>query len=281
MASGAAAILRQTGPHRLAAGLIVGMALAWRASHPSILLRPGAFGDEATTAWSGLAAALLLVVAAVGFRLRPADRVRARALRIAALAAGAAAAVATLVVLVAGGSWSGAALAVAFLAVELARRESPRDLAQRVPFEAFALVGEGALAPLVGYAALAGDPGPIAMLVLTVPNALALALAASLAEPAGEEPAASLRPLLPELLHAVFALAATSGAIVVVLAGAAVSLRPELALLAAPVASMAMVFGWLALLDPRPERRQRRVEYLVTVASIALAVGVAFVLVFA
>ncbi|MFW5743200.1 MAG: hypothetical protein ACOC2D_07975 [Spirochaetota bacterium] len=281
MALRAGAIVRQTGPHRLAAGLIIGMALAWRASHPSIPVRSGALGAGAATAWSGLFAVLLLVLAAVGFRLRPADPAWARTLRIVASAAGAAAAIAALVLLVAGGSWPGAALSVAFLAVELARQASPRDLARRVPFEAFALAGEGALVPLVGYAAVAGEVGPMAMLVLTVPNALALALAASLAGPAVAEPGTSLWSLFPAPLHAVLALAATSGSIVVVLAGAAVSLRPELALLAVPVASMALVFGWLALLDPRPERRRRRVEHLVTVASIALAFGVAFVLVFA
>lgn len=282
MASRAPAILRQTGPHRIVAGLIVGMALAWRAGHPSIPLRAGAFADETVTAWVGLVAALLLVIAAFGFRLRPTDARRPKTVRIVSRIAGAAAALIAIVVLAVRGSWSGAALAAGFVAVEVVAHGVPVEGVRRVPFEAFALVGEGAIAPLVGYAALAGDPGPPAVLLLTVPNALALALAASLADPTGGRSAQpSLRAVLPGLLHAVLALVASGGALAVVVAGEGLDLRPELALLAVPVAAMAVVFGWLALLDPRPERRERRVGLLVTIAALALAAGVAFVLVVA
>ena len=87
--------------------------------------------------------------------------------------------------------------------------------------------------------------------------------------------------MLPGLLHATLALAAATAAVVAVIAGVAVGMRPELALLAVPVAAIAVVFGWLALLDPRAERREQRVGRLVTIAGLALAAGVSFVLVFA
>lgn len=283
MASRAAAILRQTGPHRVAAGLIVGMALAWRAGHPSVPIRPGAFGDGAANAWAGCAVALLVIAATFAFRLhRAADPASPRALRVVLLVAGASAAAGAFSLFVVAGSGWGAALAVVLAAIEVAAHVLRWDPVRTVPFEAFAVVGEGALAPLAGYAALAGDPGLAALLVLTVPNALALALAATLAEPAGiESPRRSLRAVLPGLLHAALALAAATGAVAVVIAGMGISLRPELALLAVPVAAMAVVFGWLALLDPRPERRERRAGQLVTVAGLALALGVAVVLSFA
>lgn len=282
MASRTAATLRRTGPHRVAAGLVVGVALAWRAGHPSIPMRSGAFADETGTAWAAFAIVLLLILAAAGLRLHPSDAQRPGALRIAARATAAAAAAAALVLLVVAGSWFGAALATAFLAIEIFAYAAPWQPARRVPFEVYALVGEGALAPLIGYAALAGQPAQAAVLAMTVPNALALALAASLGDPHSvARPADSLRPVLPGLLHATLALAASTAAAVTVIFGVAVAARPELALLAVPVAAMAVVFGWLALLDPRAERREQRVGRLVTIAGLVLAAGVAFVLVFA
>lgn len=282
MASRTAATLHRTGPHRLAAGLVVGLALAWRAGHPSIPMRSGAFAEETGTAWAALAIVLLLILAAAGLRLHPLDPRRSRALRIAARATAAAAAAPALVLFLAAGNWSGAALATAFIAIEILAYAAPWQPARRVPFEVYALVGEGALAPLIGYAALAGHPAQAAVLAMTVPNALALAFAASLGgSDSTAPPAGSLRPVLPGLLHAALALAASTAAVATVIAGVAVDARPELALLAVPVAAIAVVFGWLALLDPRAERRERRVARLVTIAGLALAVGLAFVLVFA
>lgn len=282
MASRTAATLRRTGPHRVAAGLVVGLALAWRAGHPSIPMRSGAFADETGTAWAAFAIVLLLILAAAGLRLHPSDPQRPRAFRIVARAMAAAAAAAALVLLVVAGSWFGAALATAFLAIEILAYAAPWQPARRVPFEAYALVGEGMLAPLIGYAALARQPAQAAVLAMTVPNALALALAASLGgADSASRPADSLRTVLSGPLHAALALAASTAAAATVIFGVAVDARPELALLAVPVAAMAVVFGWLALLDPRAERREQRVGRLVTIAGLALAVGVGFVLVFA
>ncbi len=212
---------------------------------------------------------------------------RALALGVGVLAGGGA-----IAAVAAEGSWPAAAVLAGLFVHESVFFLPPVSAARRFPVEAGLVVSEGVLLPAFGYAAVAyGWPAASAWTVVApwaIPWSLVavtgLAAAGSVCAAFAQAPVAdscglpAMRVVLPPMLVAIVALGAVSGAIALVLAGHGPLLEPELALLATPVAVMPAFFGWLALADPRPEWRYRRIEYLVTSAALALYAGMAVVM---
>lgn len=210
----------------------------------------------------------------------PGDATRSVLVQSVLMAVAGSAAGAAVVILIVGGGWGALVVFLLAIAVEWLFFLPPLALRRSVPREIAALAAEGLLAPALGYASLQPGPGvPWGLLGFTLLVGIGLAVADYLPEtgPSGSGP--TLRDIAPPLAVAGGALVAQSAAIAIVLAGGGPLLRPELALLAVPVAVLATVFGWLALADPLPEARDLKVRRLVVSGGVSLVLGVVLVLV--
>jgi hypothetical protein len=187
-----------------------------------------------------------------------------------------------LVLLVSTGNVVGSAAFAVLLANEWLFLLPPVSLAERVAAEPGAIVTEGLLAPLLGISATGFlRDVPWSFLIVMLLLAGGLGSVAFVREPVRSHSSVrSLAGSVSPLLSAIVSLLLVTAAIAMVLAGAGPRLRPERALLATPVAIMAVVFGWLALADPRPESRYLRVERLLTTGGLALHAGLVLVLMF-
>ena len=269
-------------PHRIAGAAVIGMAFA---AHR--------FAAPLPETGRLVALLVLLVVALAAIRVwTPLGGGFSRVKRIMTLCVALVAGGGAVAGLAASGSWAAAAILASVFVSESVFFLPPLSAAKRLPVEAGLVVSEGVLLPAFGYAAVASGwttasawtmvapwTVPWSIVAVTVLAAAGSTCAAFVQEPMADSlglPA--LRSVLPPIIVAIGALLAVSSAIALVLAGRGPHLEPELALLATPVAIMPAFFGWLALADPRPEWRYRRVEYLVTATMFALYGGLSVVM---
>ena len=260
-------LVRFIAPHRFVPPYVAALACAV------------AWGDARGVPVALLVLALCWVTLAAVRLWERGSTVRSPLFQSVVMAVAGSAAGATVVILIVAGAWVALTVFIATVAVEWLFLLPPFALGRFVPRELPAAVTEGLLAPALGYAAMQAAGVPWGLFALTLLVGVALVAADYLPEESAPPAVPTLRDLVPPLVVAIGALTVQSGAVALVLAGGGVGLRPELALLAVPVAVLATVFGWLALADPRPETREWKVRRLVVSGGMALVVGVVLVLV--
>lgn len=258
-------LLRISGPHRIVLAFAVASGYAFHLS--------GGFGLASGGRQEALlvAAVVALLVVALG------------AVRLGLAAVGAGASVALVVALILSGSWMAVAIAIIALAAEIVSFIVSPAFARRWPVDILFTAVDGAVVPAIGFVLIAGGwKVPWELLAVTLLVSFSLAVAGSLREDSrGPSELIDLPGLVTPNAASVLALVAGSGAIAMTLGGGGLQLRPELALLASLIAVMCLFFGWISLVERRPEWRTRRVAVLVASSAVTLSVGLVLVMLFA